>query len=97
MYQPLPHKPEEDAGILHCPIQKYDPFQLSKAENPYRPPHLNKVSMLRHKSGVLVYIPSDAYYEYQLYLNYCFTILSPIWVHPFEGRKTHQRMFSWLS
>ncbi|XP_042038574.1 uncharacterized protein LOC121784497 isoform X1 [Salvia splendens] len=40
--QPLPQKPEQDAGVLHREIQKCDVFQLSKTENPYRPPHLNK-------------------------------------------------------
>ncbi|KAL1552814.1 hypothetical protein AAHA92_13570 [Salvia divinorum] len=40
--QPLPQKAEQDAGVLHREIQKCDVFQLSKTENPYRPPHLNK-------------------------------------------------------
>ncbi|XP_042004624.1 uncharacterized protein LOC121753398 isoform X1 [Salvia splendens] len=40
--QPLPQKPEQDAGVLHREIQKCDVFQLSKTENPYRPPHLSK-------------------------------------------------------
>ncbi|KAH6835045.1 hypothetical protein C2S53_011652 [Perilla frutescens var. hirtella] len=42
MCQLLPQKSEKDAGVLHCEIKKTDSFQLSKTENPYRPPHLSK-------------------------------------------------------